>query len=225
MKLLALPAAGALLAFGAVACSDNSEQLNSWAGSVCSAAKGPIAQAAAALADTGRVSEGEDPDQLRKRLSGDIAVLGQANRQIAAAVDKAGAPEVDHGADLQKQAVGELGEAAAGYQDVQHKVDSLATGDQAKFADGLKSVGDQVQQLAQLSSTAIARLQDGDLGQAIAKQPGCRTASTTPTAPTAPATSTASADAPAASAPASPAGSTGTSAGTSPTTSASVSKD
>jgi hypothetical protein len=175
-KLLAVPAAGLLLAFGAVACSDNSKQLEGWATTVCDAAKDPIAQANAALTDTGRVKQGETPDQLRTRLSGDIAVLGRANQQIAAAVDRAGAPKVDNGAALQAQAVAELGKAATGYQTVQKKVDSLPTGDQAKFADGLKSVGDQVQQLAQLSSSALDRLQTGDLGKAIAKQPGCRTA-------------------------------------------------
>ncbi|MGA5702086.1 hypothetical protein [Peterkaempfera bronchialis] len=176
IKLLALPAAGVLLALGATACSDNTAQLESWAKAVCDAAKNPISQANAALADTGRVKQGESPDQLRKRLSGDIAVLGQANRQIAAAVDAAGAPKIDNGSGLQQQAVDELGRAAAGYQEVQKKVDALPTGDQAKFADGLKSVGDQVQQLAQLSSSAIAKVQTGDLGQAIAKQPGCKTA-------------------------------------------------
>ncbi|MFJ6212289.1 small secreted protein [Streptomyces sp. NPDC092296] len=201
IKLLALPVAGALLAFGAAACSDNSEQLDAWAKSVCDAAQDPIAQANSALADTGRVQQGESPAQLRKRLSGDIAVLGRANQQIAASVDKAGAPKVDGGAGLQQQAVAELGKAATGYQDVQRKVDALPTDDQARFADGLKSVGDQVQQLAELSSSAIAKLQTGDLGQAIAKQPGCRTASPSPGDPTA-ADSTPAGSGPAASEPA-----------------------
>lgn len=188
IKLLALPAAGALLAFGATACSsDNTAQLDAWAKSVCGSAQDPIAQANTALADTGRVTRGEKPEALRKRLSGDIAALGKANRQIADAVDKAGAPKVDKGSDLQQQAVRELGQAATGYQQVQQKVDALPTGDQAKFADGLKSVGDQVQQLAQLSSSAIARLQTGRLGQAIAKQPGCKSASGGSAAPSAPA--------------------------------------
>jgi hypothetical protein len=178
IKLLALPAAGALLAFGAAACSsDNTAQLDAWAKSVCGSAQDPIARGNTALADTGRVTPGETPDALRKRLSADIAALGQANQQIAAAVDKAGAPKVDKGADLQQQAVRELNQAATGYQQVQKKVDALPTGDQAKFADGLKSVGDQVQQLAQLSSSAIARLQTGAVGRAIAKQPGCKSAS------------------------------------------------
>ncbi|WP_055586757.1 hypothetical protein [Peterkaempfera griseoplana] len=175
IKLLALPAAGALLAFGAAACSsDNTAQLDSWAKSVCDSAQGPIARSNAALQDTGRVEQGESPAVLRKRLSTDMSVRGQAVQQIAAAVDKAGAPKIDGGADLHRQAVQELGQASAGYQQLQKKVDALPTEDQAKFADGLKSVGDQAQQLAQLSGSAMARLQTGDLGRAIAKQPGCK---------------------------------------------------
>ncbi|WP_377270103.1 small secreted protein [Peterkaempfera sp. SMS 1(5)a] len=175
IKLLALPAAGALLAFGAAACSSgNTAQLDSWAKSVCDSAQDPIARSNTALQDTGQVKQGESPADLRKRLSTDMSVRGQAVQQIAAAVDKAGAPKIDGGADLHQQAVRELGQASTGYQQLQKKVDALPTDDQAKFADGLKSVGDQAQQLAQLSGSAIARLQTGDLGRAIAKQPGCK---------------------------------------------------
>ncbi|MFE2725448.1 hypothetical protein [Kitasatospora sp. NPDC059327] len=174
-RLLAVPALGALLAFGAVGCGDdNSKQLESWAANVCGAAKDPIAQAQTALADTGQVKTGEVPVDLQKRLSADIGRLAKTNQDIAAAIDAAGAPKVDDGGTLQKDTVAELNKAAEGYLDVQKKLDALGNDDRSKFADGLRSISDQLQQLASLSTQAQAKLQRGDLGAAMAKQEGCK---------------------------------------------------
>ncbi|MEU1286451.1 hypothetical protein [Kitasatospora sp. NPDC005856] len=187
-RLLAVPALGVLLAFGAVGCGgdDNSKQLDSWASNVCGAAKDPITQAQAALADTGQVKTGEAPADLQKRLSTDIGRLAKTNQDIAAAIDGAGAPKVQDGAALQKDTVDELKKAADGYVEVQKKLDALPNTDQAKFADGLRSVADQVQQLASLSTQAQSKLQRGELGAAMAKQEGCKPSPTT--APTSGAT-------------------------------------
>ncbi|MFJ6379628.1 hypothetical protein ACIQI7_06390 [Kitasatospora sp. NPDC092039] len=189
-RLLAVPALGVLLAFGAVGCGDdgkqNSKQLDSWASTVCGAAKGPITQAQTALADTGQVKTGEAPADLQKRLSTDIGRLAKTNQDIAAAIDSAGAPKVKDGAALQKDTVDELKKAADGYVEVQKKLDALPNNDQAKFADGLRSVADQVQQLASLSTQAQSKLQRGELGAAMAKQEGCKPSPTT--APTSGAT-------------------------------------
>ncbi|MFB6888390.1 hypothetical protein ACFCX4_03630 [Kitasatospora sp. NPDC056327] len=174
-RLLAVPALGALLAFGAVGCGDdNSKQLESWAANVCGAAREPIAQAQTALADTGQVKAGEAPADLQKRLSADIGRLAKTNQDIAAAIDKAGAPKVDDGATLQKDTVAELTKAADGYLEVQKKLDALPNTEQSKFADALRSVADQVEQLSALSTQAQGKLQRGDLGAAMAKQEGCK---------------------------------------------------
>ncbi|MFB7949430.1 small secreted protein [Kitasatospora phosalacinea] len=173
---MTVPALGALLALAAVGCSadDSAEKLDGWAKSVCDAAKDPVAQSRAALADTADVKEGESPADLQKRLSTDLASLATTNQQLADAVQKAGAPKIDDGAKVQQDAVNELKQVAQGYLDAQKKLDALASTDQAKFADGLRSVGDQVQQLSQVSTSALATLQSGDLGDAMKKQPGCK---------------------------------------------------
>jgi len=182
-RLLTVPAMGALLAFGAVACGgDNTEQLNTWAKSVCEAAQDPITQSQAALADTGKVKQGESPADLQKRLSTDLGALARTNQQLADAIDKAGAPKVDNGAQVQQGAVDELKQTGQGYLDVQKKLNALPNTDQAKFADGLRSVGDQVQRLAQQSTEALNKIQSGDLGTAIAKQPGCKAGAAAPAA-------------------------------------------
>ncbi|MFD5461503.1 hypothetical protein ACFWIQ_01570 [Kitasatospora sp. NPDC127059] len=183
-RLLAVPALGVLLAFGAVGCGgdDNSKQLESWASNVCGAAKDPIAQSQAALADTAQVKTGESPADLKTRLSTDIGRLAKTNQDIAAAIDAAGAPKVDNGAALQKDTVDELKKAADGYQDVQKKLDALPTDDQAKFADALHSVSDKLQQMTSLSTQAQSKLQRGDLGAAMAKQEGCKPSQVSPSA-------------------------------------------
>ncbi|MCX4748133.1 hypothetical protein OG455_21900 [Kitasatospora sp. NBC_01287] len=182
-RLLTLPLLGALLATGAAACStDNSAALGNWAKQVCDGLRAPVTQSQDAMKDTGLVKDGEAPADLQKRLATDLGNLGTANQSIADAIDKAGAPKVDNGAGLQKDAVNELRQAAQGYQDVQKKLTALPTDDQAKFADGLKSIGDQVQQLSTLSTGALGKVQTGDLGTAIAKQPGCKSQDAGPAA-------------------------------------------
>ena len=178
---LAIPAV--LLAFGATACSsDNTKQLDAWAVNLCGGMQSPVEQANAALADTGTVKTGETPAALQTRLAADLGTLATANTQIAQAVQKAGAPDVDNGTKTQASAVTELNQAAAGYTSVQQAVSALPVTDQAKFAAGLKGVGDKVQQLAELSTTALQQLQTGDMGTALSKQSGCRTAPAAPSA-------------------------------------------
>ncbi|MBC3842940.1 small secreted protein [Streptacidiphilus sp. 4-A2] len=177
---LAIPAV--LLAFGATACSsDNTKQLDAWAAGLCSGMQSPVQQANAALTDTGTVKSGETPAALQTRLAADFGTLAAANTQIAQAVQKAGAPKVDNGAQTQASAVTELNQAAGGYTAVQQAVTALPAGDQGKFAAGLKGVSDKVQQLAELSTSALQQLQAGSLGQALATQPGCKSVSTSAT--------------------------------------------
>ncbi|TQF04642.1 hypothetical protein E6W39_23490 [Kitasatospora acidiphila] len=179
-RVLALPLLGVLLATGAAACtdssSDNSKALDGWAQQVCDGLRDPVAQSRAALDDTAQVKQNESAADLQKRLSGDLGQLSTSNQQIADAMSKAGAPKIANGAGVQQDAVNELHQASQGFKDVQQKLTALPTNDQGKFADGLKSIGDQAQQLAKLSNTAMTTVQTGDLGKAFARQPGCRAA-------------------------------------------------
>lgn len=174
-KWLRLAAPAALLAFGATACGSGSgPQLDGWAKSLCEGVQSPVQQSNVALADTGALKPGETPQALQTRLAADLGALAAANTQIAQAVQKAGAPNVTNGAQTQADAVTELNQAAGGYTTVQHAVQALVVSDQAKFAASLKGVGDQVQRLAEQSTSALQTLQTGDLGTALAKQPGCK---------------------------------------------------
>lgn len=184
---LAIPAV--LVAFAATACSsDNTKALDAWAVTLCGGMQTPVEQANAALADTGTVKTGETPAALQTRLAADLGTLATANTQIAQAVQKAGAPKVNNGGQVQADAVSELNQAAGGYTSVQQAVSALPVDDQAKFAAGLKGVGDKVQQLAELSTSALQQLQAGDLGTALAKQPGCKSTTVAASSTAAPGT-------------------------------------
>ena len=179
-KWLRLAAPAALLALGVTACSSgNGAKLDAWAKTVCGGLQDPVQQSNTALADTGAVKTGETPKALQTRLTADFGSLATANTRIAQAVQQAGAPATDNGAQTQADAVTELNQAAGGYTKVQQTVQSLPSGDQAKFAAGLKGVSDQVQQLAELSTAALQKLQTGEMGTALAKQPGCKSVSAT----------------------------------------------
>ena len=183
---LTIPAV--LLAFGATACSgDNTKQLDAWAVTLCGGMQTPVQRADAALADTGTVRTGETPAALQTRLAADLGTLATADAQIAQAVQKAGPPKVNNGAKTEANAMGELTQAANGYTSVEGAVVALPVTDQAKFAAGLKGVGGKLQQLAELSTSALQQLQTGDLGTALAKQPGCKSVKASPTAATTPA--------------------------------------
>jgi hypothetical protein len=179
-KWLRLAAPAALIALGATGCSSgNGAKLDAWAKTVCGGLLTPVQQSNTARADTGAVRSGESPKALQARLAADFGSLATANTKIAQVVQQAGAPSTDNGAQTQADAVTELNQAAGGYTKVQQTVQALPSGDQAKFAAGLKGVSDQVQQLAELSTSALQKLQAGDMGTALAKQPGCKSVSAT----------------------------------------------
>ncbi|MEY9875714.1 hypothetical protein ABH931_005218 [Streptacidiphilus sp. MAP12-33] len=174
----------AVVALGTAACggSDSNAKLDAWAKSVCGGIAAPIQAVADAKADTGRIVQGESPADLQTRLADDMGKLATANQQIAQAVQAAGAPQTTDGAQTQADAVSELNQAAGGFTKVQQTVKSLPVSDQGRFAAELRGVSDQIGQLSTQSSTALQKLQSGDLGAALGRQTGCAAPSGTPTA-------------------------------------------
>jgi hypothetical protein len=172
-----------LVALGTAACggSASTANLDSWAKSVCGGIAAPIKSVDDAKADTGRIIQGESPADLQKRIAGDMGQLATGNQQIAQAVQAAGAPATNGGAQTQADAVSELNQTAGGYTKVQQTVKALPVNDQARFAAGLRGVSDQIGQLSTQSSAALQTLQTGDLGAALSRQPGCAAPSSTPT--------------------------------------------
>lgn len=186
-KLAAALSGGAVLVLTLSGCGGNSSdnKVNDWAKKVCDQVKPQlqkIANANAAIQQ--QTADNSKPADVQKTDSAAFQQISQAYKALGTAVDSAGAPPVDDGATTHKEAVKELNASSAAYAELQKKVDALDTKDQAKFADGLKGIADELNKISTSGDQALKKLQSGDVGAAMAKQPGCQkpTASIPPAA-------------------------------------------
>ncbi|MCX4395794.1 MULTISPECIES: small secreted protein [unclassified Streptomyces] len=190
-KLAAALSGGAVLVLTLSGCSsdDNSDKVNDWAKKVCDQVQPQlqkIANANAAIQQ--QTADNSKPADVQKTDSAAFQQISQAYKALGTAVDSAGAPPVDGGEATHKEAVKELNASSAAYGNLQKKVDALETKDQAKFADGLKGIADELNKISTSGDEALKKLQSGEVGTAMAKQKGCQkpTASTPPKASTEP---------------------------------------
>ncbi|MFI1487605.1 small secreted protein [Streptomyces sp. NPDC020747] len=184
-KLAAALSGGAVLVLALSGCNsdDNSDKLNSWAKQVCDAVQPQAVKIEAAnTAIQKQTSDNSTPADVQKTDSKAFQDMSDAYKAIGAAVNKAGAPDVDDGEKKQKDAVTELNTISSSYADLKKQVDGLDTKDQAKFADGLKGIATQLDKLSQSGNDALKKLEEGDVGKAMAKQESCKSASTSPSA-------------------------------------------
>ncbi|MFF3794328.1 small secreted protein [Streptomyces sp. NPDC001981] len=188
-KLAAALSGGAVLVLALSGCSDDSSsdnKVNDWAKKVCDQVKPQlqkIANANAAIQQ--QTADNSKPADVQETDSAAFQQISQAYKALGAAVESAGAPPVDGGEATQKEAVKELNASSVAYANLQKKVDELNTKDQAKFADGLKGIADELNKISNNGDEALRKLQSGEVGTAMAKQPGCQKpkASVAPTAP------------------------------------------
>ncbi|MER5386941.1 small secreted protein, partial [Streptomyces sp. NPDC002688] len=148
---------------------------------VCDAVK-PQAQKieAANAAIQKQTSDNSTPEDVQNTDAQAFQDMSDAYKAIGSAVDNAGAPNVDGGKTKQTNAVKELNDISASYGDLKAQVDKLDTKNQAKFADGLKDIATQLDKLSQSGNDALKKLEEGDVGQAMAQQTSCKSASGSP---------------------------------------------
>ncbi|MGC5365596.1 small secreted protein [Streptomyces sp. DT24] len=177
-KLAAALSGGALLVLTLSGCSDDSDgdsKVNDWAKKVCDQVQPQLRKIANANTSIQQqTADNSKPADVQKTDSAAFQQISQAYKALGAAVQSAGAPPVDDGETTQKKAVAELNTSSAAYANLQKKVDALDTTDQAKFADGLKGVADELKKISNNGDQALRKLQSGDLGKAMAKQEGCQ---------------------------------------------------
>jgi hypothetical protein len=185
-KLAAALSGGAVLVLALSGCSssDNSNaKLDAWAKQVCDAVQPQAKKIEAAnTAIQKETSDNSTPEQVQKTDSQAFQDMSDAYKAIGAAVDTAGAPNVDSGAKKQQDAVKELNGISASYASLKKQVDALDTKDQAKFADGLKGIATSLDKLSTSGNDALKNLEAGDVGKAMAKQASCKSASASPSA-------------------------------------------
>ncbi|MCP3769668.1 MULTISPECIES: small secreted protein [unclassified Streptomyces] len=179
-KLAAALSGGAVLVLALTGCGggdDDNEKLNSWADQVCGAVQPQAKKIQAANAAIQKeTSDNSTPEEVRKTDSKAFQDMSDAYKAIGAAVTKAGAPDVENGEKKQTDAVKELNSISASYSSLKKQVDGLDTDDQAKFADGLKDIAAELDKLSKSGNDALKTLEEGEVGEAMARQPSCRTA-------------------------------------------------
>ena len=179
-KLAAALSGGAVLLLALSGCGgdDSSEKLNSWAKEVCDAVQPQAKKIEAANAAIQKeTSDNSTPEEVQKTDAQAFQDMSDAYKAIGAAVTKAGAPDVDKGEKKQQDAVKELNTISSSYASLKTQVDKLDTKDQAKFADGLKDIATELDKLSKSGNDALKTLEEGDVGQAMAKQQSCKSAS------------------------------------------------
>ncbi|ROQ67985.1 hypothetical protein EDD93_2436 [Streptomyces sp. 840.1] len=183
-KLAAALSGGAVLVLTLSGCSDDSDnKVNDWAKKVCDQVQPQLQKIANANASIQQqTADNSKPADVQKTDSAAFKQISQAYKALGSAVDSAGPPPVDDGETTQKEAVKELNASSVAYANLQKKVDDLDTKDQAKFADGLKDIADELNKISTNGDQALKKLQSGEVGNAMAKQKGCQK----PTAPASP---------------------------------------
>ncbi|MEV7276851.1 small secreted protein [Streptomyces sp. NPDC093111] len=171
----------AVLVLALSGCSDDKgDKVNDWAKTFCDQAQPQIQKRADANQLIISTAADSKPVTIKAADSKAFADIAAADRALAKAVESAGAPPVDNGEKIQQDAIKELNATAVAYEGLKKQVDSLDTANQQKFADGLKVVSENLGKIQNMDQDAVAKLQAGELGQAMAKQPGCQTPSVSP---------------------------------------------
>lgn len=183
-KLAAALSGGAVLVLALSGCSSDdgsSDELNAWAKAVCDAVQPQAKKIEAANAAIQKqTSDNSTPADVKSTDSQAFKDMSEAYKAIGAAVEKAGEPDVDQGKTKQQNAVKELNTISTSYAGLQQQVDELDTKNQAKFAEGLKGIATQLDKLSQSGSDALKKLEEGDVGKAMAEQKSCQSATTAP---------------------------------------------
>ncbi|MDN0198085.1 small secreted protein [Streptomyces sp. S.PNR 29] len=178
-KLAAALSGGAVLVLALSGCSsdDSSDKLNSWAKDVCDAVQPQAKKIEAANASIQKeTSDNSTPEEVQKTDAQAFQDMSDAYKAIGTAVQKAGAPDVENGQKKQQDAVKELNTISSAYASLKKQVDELDTKNQGKFADGLKDIATELDKLSKTGNDALKTLEEGEVGQAMAKQSSCKRA-------------------------------------------------
>ncbi|CAL9300717.1 small secreted protein [Streptomyces sp. NPDC095602] len=180
-KLAAALSGGAVLVLALSGCSgdeveDEGKKVEAWAKTFCEQARTPLQKRAGAQQTIISTAADSKPADVQAADSKAFQDIADSNRALAKAVQGAGVPPVDSGEKLHQDAVKELNSTATAYEGLRKQVDALDTKDQQKFADGLKGVADSLKRIEKMDQDALGKLQTGELGGAMARQPGCQKA-------------------------------------------------
>ncbi|WP_063784312.1 hypothetical protein [Streptomyces sp. SBT349] len=169
--LLTLPACG----------GDDNAEADEWAGQVCDQLQPQVEKIQGAYAAIAEVSEGNrDPQEVQEVDATAYQDISDAYSSLAEAVEQAGDPPVDNGAQVREDAVSALNGLSRSFAGLKEDVEGLNTEDQAEFADGLSEILPRLEELGQSGNDALNELESGELGEALGRQEGCQSPPPTP---------------------------------------------
>lgn len=177
-KLVAALSSGAALLLALTGCGngddDSGKKADDWAKQVCDEVQPQLQKIQGANASIQAAAEESDSKKLQQTDSTAFGQISDAYGALGKAVKNAGAPPVDDGESIHKEAVKELNATSRSYGKLETTVNKLDTKDKSKFAEGLKGVAGDLDKLSSSGDKALNKLQEGKVGEAMSKQPGCQ---------------------------------------------------
>ncbi|OII62556.1 small secreted protein [Streptomyces sp. CC53] len=177
-KLAAALSGGAVLVLVLSGCSDDGDdgKADAWAKTFCDQAKPQFQKRADAQQAIISTHADSKPAEVQAADSKAFQDIADTEKALAKAVQSAGVPPIENGEQLQKDAIKELGATATAYEGLRKQVDALDPKNQQAFADGLQDVAAGLKKIEKMDQDALAKLQSGELRDAMARQPGCQKA-------------------------------------------------
>src|SRR4051794_13890255 len=176
-KLVAAVCGSAALVLALSGCGDNQNKINDYAKKVCDDVQPQLKKITDANQSITSTAPDGKPADIKKVASAAFQQISAAYAAMSDAVEKAGVPPVDKGDQTLREAVKELDATSKAYAGLKRAVDKLDVKDQAKFAEGLKGVAQDLGKVNRVGDNAVKKLQSGEVGAAMAKQPGCQRSS------------------------------------------------
>jgi putative intracellular protease/amidase len=167
-------AAALLLALSACGGDSTGKKQDDWAKGVCDQVGAQTKKINDANAQISKVDSGGKPADLKAADSTAFQSISDAYKSLASIFTKAGPAPGDDGAKFQQNAVSAFNNLSSQYAALKTKADALDTSSQTKFAQSLKGVSDALAKTVTGAETSLNTLREGDMGKALAKQPGCQ---------------------------------------------------
>jgi len=166
--------AAVLLAVSGCGGDDTGKKQEAWAKGVCDQAAVQLKKVDEANTAVSHVESGGSPKDVKSADSAAFESISAAYKSLAGIFTHAGAAPGGDGAKFQQSAVGVFTSLSAQYASLQKQVNGIDTGDRSSFAGGLQSVSTSLDKTTASGEKALVTLRQGDVGKALAKQPGCQ---------------------------------------------------
>jgi len=162
-----------LLAVSGCGGDDTGKKQDAWAKGVCDQAAAQLKKIDDANTALSHVDGGSSAKAVKSADSTAFASIAAAYKSLAAIFSDAGAAPGGDGAKFEQSAVSAFTGLAGQYAALEKQVNNLNTSDRAKFAAGLQTVSASLNKTTVSGEKARSTLRQGDMGRALARQPGC----------------------------------------------------